>query len=114
MSAAWLLNQGHHVTVFEQNDYVGGHSHTVIAEDEFGKIPIDTGFIVYNETNYPNLTALFDYLDVPTEASEMSFSASLDGGLFEYSGTNLNGHLASTKYYKSPLLENDVRNIEIL
>ena len=91
LSAAWLLNQGHHVTVFEQNDYVGGHSHTVIAEDEFGKIPIDTGFIVYNETNYPNLTALFDYLDVPTEASEMSFSASLDGGLFEYSGTNLNG-----------------------
>ncbi len=82
LSAAWLLNQGHNVTVFEQNDYVGGHSHTVFAEDEFGKIPIDTGFIVYNETNYPTLTALFDYLDVPTEPTEMSFSDSLDGGHF--------------------------------
>ena len=63
----------------------------MVADDNFGRIPIDTGFIVYNEMNYPNLTALFNFLDVPTEASEMSFSASLDDGLFEYSGTNLNG-----------------------
>ena len=91
LSAAWLLNQAHDVTVFEKNNYIGGHSHTVVADDNFGRIPIDTGFIVYNEMNYPNLTALFNFLDVPTEASEMSFSASLDDGLFEYSGTNLNG-----------------------
>ena len=91
LSAAWLLNQAHDVTVFEKNNYIGGHSHTVFADDEFGRIPIDTGFIVYNEMNYPNLTALFNFLDVPTEISEMSFSASLDDGLFEYSGTDLNG-----------------------
>ena len=49
LSAAWLLNQAHDVTVFEKNNYIGGHSHTVVADDEFGRIPIDTCFIVYNE-----------------------------------------------------------------
>ena len=53
-----------------------------------GAIPVDTGFIVYNQRNYPNLTALFDHLQVATKASNMSFGVSLDGGRFEYSGSD--------------------------
>lgn len=93
MSAAWLLNQGHRVTVYEKDGRVGGHSHTVDATIGEGAVPVDTGFIVYNERNYPNLTALFDYLGVPAKDSSMTFAASLDGGAFEYSGTDLNGLL---------------------
>lgn len=93
MSCAWLLNQGHNITVYEQNDRIGGHSNTVEVPTKYGFTPVDTGFIVYNERNYPNLTALFKHLNVPTIPSEMSFSASLDGGMFEYSGTDLNGIL---------------------
>lgn len=91
MSAAWMLNRSHDITVFEGADHIGGHSNTVNAGSSDHPIPVDTGFIVYNEQNYPNLTALFDYLDVPTKASNMTFAASIDSGRFEYSGTGLNG-----------------------
>lgn len=95
MSAAWLLSHRHEVTVFERGDYVGGHSNTVEAPGRDGaSIPVDTGFIVYNERNYPNLVALFDHLGVPTQDSDMSFSASLDDGRVEYSGDGLRGLLA--------------------
>ena len=93
MSAAWLLNKRHHITVYEKNDWIGGHSNTVDAPNGKDKTPVDTGFIVYNERSYPNLIALFDHLDVPTKFSDMSFAASLGGGAFEYAGTDLNGLL---------------------
>src|SRR5690606_18153574 len=91
MSAAWLLSRRHQVTVFEKEGRLGGHSNT--AELDLGGKPIavDTGFIVYNERNYPNLTALFAHLGVPTKASEMSFAVSRDRGALEYSGTDLAG-----------------------
>lgn len=91
MSAAWLLSQKHNVTVYEQENRIGGHSNTVTVPGRAGPIDVDTGFIVYNERSYPNLTALFRHLDVPTKASDMSFAASLDAGRLEYSGTDLNG-----------------------
>ncbi len=89
MSAAWLLSQKHRVTVYESEDRLGGHSHTVDvpagdAPTAAGATPVDMGFIVYNETNYPNLTALFRHLDVPTKATDMTFSVSLDDGALEY------------------------------
>jgi predicted NAD/FAD-binding protein len=93
MSAAWLLNKRHRITVYEKEPRLGGHSNTVEVPGPNGPIAVDTGFIVYNERNYPNLTALFEHLDVPTRNSDMSFSASLDGGGLEYSGTDLNGLL---------------------
>ena len=93
MSAAWLLDKNHDITVYEKNDRIGGHSNTVEVLTEQGIVPVDTGFIVYNERNYPNLTALFKHLDVPSIEAEMSFGASLDNGHFEYSGTGLNGLL---------------------
>src|ERR1700709_1576592 len=86
MSAAWLLSQGHRVTVYESDDRLGGHSHTGEAPTPRGPLPVDMGFIVYNERAYPNLTALFKHLDVPTKASDMSFSVSLDNGGRETGG----------------------------
>ena len=90
LSAAWLLSTRHKVSLFEADRRLGGHSNTVDAAGT----PVDTGFIVYNEVTYPNLTALFDHLGVRSKASEMSFAVSLDGGRLEYSGTGLGGLLA--------------------
>ncbi len=85
LSAAWLLSQRHKVTLFEAGQSLGGHSHTIDWEGR----PVDTGFIVYNEFTYPNLTALFRHLDIPTQASNMSFAVSKDDGRLEYSGADL-------------------------
>jgi len=94
MSAAWLLSQQHDLTVYEQGGRLGGHSNTVEVSTPDGVTPVDTGFIVYNEKTYPNLTALFAYLDVPTHPSDMSFAVSLEEGELEYSGSSLNGLFA--------------------
>ncbi|MBY0380648.1 MAG: FAD-dependent oxidoreductase [Xanthobacteraceae bacterium] len=94
LSAAWLLNRVHDVTVYEQAQRPGGHSNTVAIDTAEGVVSVDTGFIVYNEATYPNLTALFDHLGVPTQQSEMSFAVSLTDGDFEYSGSSLNGLFA--------------------
>jgi uncharacterized protein len=90
LSCAWLLAQRHHVQLFEADARFGGHSHTV----DIAAQPVDTGFIVYNEPAYPNLTALFAHLRVPTQASDMSFAVSVDGGALEYAGTDLRGLFA--------------------
>lgn len=91
LSAAWLLSRNHDVTVFEKNAKLGGHSNTLLAKTAQGSLPVDTGFIVYNEQNYPNLTAMFDHLGVATSPSSMSFAVSVAEGRMEYSGKHLNG-----------------------
>ncbi len=91
LSAAWLLSKRHDVTLFEASDYIGGHTNTIDIETSDGTIAVDTGFIVYNPPNYPNLSALFDRLGVPTKPSSMTFAFSADGGRYEYSGTWLTG-----------------------
>ena len=90
LSAAWLLAKRHRVTLFEADDRIGGHSHTV----DVAGIPVDTGFIVYNERTYPNLTALLHHLNVASTPTEMSFAVSLDQGGYEYSGSGLRGVFA--------------------
>lgn len=97
LSAAWLLSKVHDVTLYEADSRLGGHAHTVDAETSRGKVPVDTGFIVYNETNYLNLTAMFAHLDVETVGSDMSFGVSLDNGGFEYSSVSLAGLLAQRR-----------------
>lgn len=89
LTAAWLLRDRYEVTLLERNGYIGGHTHTLEVASPSGSIPVDTGFIVYNESNYPLLTRLFDWLGVATQPTEMSFSASIDNGRIEYAGTNL-------------------------
>lgn len=91
LSAAWLLSRKLDVTLYESEPRLGGHSNTVMVPTKNGVLPVDTGFIVYNERNYPNLVALFQEVGVPTAASNMSFAASLEGGKLEYSGSGFNG-----------------------
>ena len=93
LSAAWLLSSRHNVSVFECDSRIGGHCNTV----DGGPVPVDTGFIVYNEVTYPNLTGLFRNLGVATKPSEMSFAVSLDDGRLEYSGANLAGLFAQRR-----------------
>ena len=102
MSAAWLLSGRHHVTVYEQADRLGGHSNTVDVAGPTGPVAVDTGFIVYNEQTYPNLTALFRHLGVTTQASEMSFAVSLRNGALEYAGTDLRGLFAQRRNLLRP------------
>jgi predicted NAD/FAD-binding protein len=103
LSCAWLLARRHEVTLFEAEARLGGHSHTVEVPSAGGAaVPVDTGFIVYNEPAYPNLTALFRHLDVPTRASDMSFAVSLDRGALEYAGTDLRGLFAQRRNLLRP------------
>jgi hypothetical protein len=107
LSAAWLLSQRHQVTLYERASRPGGHSHTV----EAGGVAVDTGFIVYNEATYPNLTALFAHLGVGTKASEMSFAVSLDGGALEYAGTDLGGLFAQRSNIVRPRFWSMLRDL---
>ena len=98
LAASWLLSRRHAVTLYEEAPRLGGHSHTV----EVNGTAIDTGFIVYNEPAYPNLTALFRHFGVATQPAEMSFSVSLGGGALEYAGSNLAGLFAQKRNLLSP------------
>ncbi len=111
LSAAWLLSQSHDVTIFEAADRIGGHSNTVEFESETGPVTVDTGFIVYNEVTYPNLTALFHILDVPTAISNMSFAVSLNDGAFEYSGGTGLGLFAQRSNITSPRFWSMMRDL---
>lgn len=89
LSAAWLLSKRHEVTLYEAAPRLGGHSLTVEAVLAGQRTCVDMGFIVYNEATYPNLTALFAHLQVPTRATDMSFAVSLDDAALEYGGLGL-------------------------
>ncbi len=105
LSAAWLLSKTHKVTLLEKESRLGGHAHTATVQKSHtgggselansdAELKIDTGFIVYNEPSYPNLTRWFDALQVKTEKSDMSFAVSRDDGGFEYAGGPALGLLA--------------------
>ncbi len=96
LGAAWLLRRQHDITVYEKNAIIGGHSRTVAVQTPAGDVPVDTGFIVFNYRNYPNLTALFEQLNVPVAISDMSFAASINRGWLEY-GTQTLGAMFSQK-----------------
>lgn len=97
LGAAWLLSRRHEVVIYEREARLGGHACTV----DVAGTPVDVGFIVYNERNYPNLMALFHHLGVPTEESNMSFAVSLDSGRFEYA-SSYGGYLAQRRNLVRP------------
>jgi predicted NAD/FAD-binding protein len=97
LSAAWLLSERHDVTIFETDNRLGGHANTAEAPGHEGPVPVDTGFIVYNEANYPNFTALMAHLGVPHINADMSLSVSLDEGAFEYSSYGALGVFAQKR-----------------
>ncbi len=107
LSAAWLLARRHEITVFEADRRIGGHCHTI---DTCGT-HVDTGFIVYNDTTYPNLAALLAHLDVPTTRSNMSFAVSMNDGALEYSGSSLTGLFAQPGNLASPRFWSMLRDL---
>jgi uncharacterized protein len=109
--AAYLLHEEHRVTLFESDDRVGGHTHTVDIALGDRSVAVDTGFIVYNERNYPHFVRLLERIGVETQATTMSFSVRSDGDDLEYSGASLNGLLAQRKNLLRPRFHGLVREI---
>ena len=95
LSAAYYLSKKFKVDLFEQEDYFGGHSCTYDIKKEKKTIPVDLGFIVFNELTYPNLLNFFKELEVPFEKSDMSFSVSIRGSNIEYGGRGLKALFAN-------------------
>jgi predicted NAD/FAD-binding protein len=90
LACAHFLHPHHEITLFEKDDHIGGHSHTVMASENDRKVPIDTGFMVYNEVTYPHLTRLFKELAVETKNTTMSFSVQHRQDKLEFNGGSLN------------------------
>ncbi|MCI3208094.1 MULTISPECIES: FAD-dependent oxidoreductase [Pandoraea] len=111
LATAYFLARKHRVTVFESSSYAGGHTNTVDVTLDGVTAPVDTGFLVFNDRTYPNLIALFDELGVRANASEMSFSVSVDGGLLEWAGTNLNTVFAQRSNLYSPSFLGMLRDV---
>ncbi len=89
LTAAWLLSRRHRVTLFEANDYLGGHTNTVDVTLEGLTHPVDTGFLVFNDRTYPTLIALFRHLGIRDATSDMSFSVRLDEERIEWAGSSV-------------------------
>ena len=92
--AARELHREHVITVLEQHDYLGGHAHTVVVEDDDRPLALDTGFIVFNEQNYPRFSGLLEELGVPSQLSEMSLGVRCRACDIEYSSRGLRGLFA--------------------
>lgn len=97
MGCAHFLHQHFDITVFEQNDYIGGHTNTVTVDEAGKPVYIDTGFMVFNHVTYPNLCRLFDEIGAPTKKTDMSFSVLHVPTGLEYCGTGINGLFAQRK-----------------
>ncbi len=102
LACAWLLGRSHAVVLYEAAPRLGGHSNTLVVRHGNAAVPVDTGFIVYNARNYPNLVRLFAAHDVPTEPSNMSFGFSRDGGAFEYASTRWSALFAQRRQLLNP------------
>jgi predicted NAD/FAD-binding protein len=102
LGCAHFLHKKFELSVFEQNDYTGGHSNTITVDEAGRPVSFDTGFMVYNEITYPNLTRLFRELDVATKPTDMSFSVQHLASGLEYNGTNLNHLFAQRRNLLNP------------
>ena len=131
LSAAYYLSKKYQVDLFEKNDHFGGHSYTYDINENKKKIPVDLGFIVFNELTYPNLINFFKELNVPFEKSDMSFSVSVKNSTIEYGGSGFSSLFARKNnllnfnfikmvyeiisFYKTApiLLKNDLKNLTL-
>lgn len=103
LTAAYLLHREHQIVVYEQNNYIGGHANTVDVLFQNVNYPIDTGFIVFNQTTYPNFTKLLRQLGTTWKDSNMSFSVRCDQTGLEYSPSSLGSLFAQHKNILRPL-----------
>jgi len=131
LSAAYYLSKKFKVDLYEKEDHFGGHSYTYDIKDSQKTLPVDLGFIVFNELTYPNLINFFQELKVPYEKSNMSFAVSVKDSNVEYAGKNLSSIFSNKKnifnihflkmireiisFYKTApqLLNNDIQNISL-
>jgi predicted NAD/FAD-binding protein len=97
LTAAHLLCGEHEISLFEANDYPGGHTNTLDVEHNGTRYAVDTGFIVFNERTYPNFIRLLDRLNVPSQPSTMSFAVVCRSSGLQYCATNLNTLFAQRK-----------------
>jgi predicted NAD/FAD-binding protein len=97
LGAAYLLRDHFAITLYEQHDYLGGHTNTIMIDEAGRSVPIDTGFMVFNHVTYPNLTRLFSKLNVATKRTEMSFSVQHQPSGLEYNGGSLSLLFAQRK-----------------
>lgn len=112
LTAAYLLQRRHRVTLFEKNDYPGGHTHTIVLPDgPDSGTPVDTGFIVMNHRNYPLLTRLFEQLGVALRDSDMSFGYWDRQTGLQYAGSDLNTMFAQRRNIVSPRFLGMVRDV---
>ncbi|MDA9231027.1 NAD(P)-binding protein [Rickettsiales bacterium] len=102
LSISWLLNKKYDITLFEKNNYIGGHSNTAQINYKNSNIAVDTGFIVFNFRTYPNLKAFFELLNVKIEKSNMSFGIKDFDSNIEYSGNSLNSLFSQRKNIFNP------------
>lgn len=97
MGCAHLLQKKYDLTLFEQNNYVGGHTNTVSVDEDGKQVHMDTGFMVFNFETYPNLCKLFEEIKAPIKKTDMSFSVQHVPTGLEYCGSGLNGLFAQRK-----------------
>jgi predicted NAD/FAD-binding protein len=90
MGCAHFLHKHTSLTIYEQNDYVGGHTNTVTIDEDGSPVYVDTGFMVFNYKTYPNLCRLFDEIKAPVKKTDMSFSVQHVPSRLEYSGSSVN------------------------
>jgi uncharacterized protein len=111
LGAAYLLHRRHEITVYERQARIGGHARTVRVDYDGKAVPVDTGFIVFNELNYPHLSAMFRHLGVATHKSDMTFAASIRDGWLEWGAKDLNAVFGQRRNLLRPrfaLLARDV------
>src|ERR1700744_4243338 len=101
LTAAFLLHGDHEVTVFEADNYIGGHASTIRVDTANETHHLDTGFMVFNDRNYPNFERLVSRLGVASQPSDMSFSVSDADGTFEYASTSVNALFADREHLLS-------------
>jgi predicted NAD/FAD-binding protein len=97
MGCAHFLHTKYEITLFEQDDYVGGHTNTISVDEDGSKVHFDTGFMVFNYQTYPRLCKLFETLKAPVKKTDMSFSVQHVASGLEYNGSGLNGLFAQRK-----------------
>ena len=102
LATAWLLSRKHEVTLYEAEDYFGGHTHTHQVELIDGTFAVDSGFIVYNPLHYPLLTGLFAELGIASQSTTMSFAVRSEASGLEYNAGSLNGLFAQRRNLVSP------------
>jgi predicted NAD/FAD-binding protein len=111
LTCGHLLHQDHDIQVFEENDYIGGHTATKDVTLDGQHFAIDTGFIVFNDWTYPNFIKLMDKLGVVSQASEMSFSVKNESENLEYNGNTVNSLFAQRRNFFRPKFYRIVRDI---